>query len=109
MVCSQNRTRPAAGAYELTPLKRQFRRCCRQDAGSGGVRAVVRRVERRADGGAGGSGDEPPLDGRDHRSWPGAQKLLPPKATIDVASAIARLGTMIVLAPSPVPGLTPPM
>jgi len=53
--------------------------------------------------------DEPPLDGRDHRSWPGAQKLPPPKATIDVASAIARLGTVIVLAPSLVPGLTPPM
>jgi hypothetical protein len=32
-----------------------------------------------------------------------------PKAAVDVAPAIARLGTMIVLAPSLVPGLTPPM
>ena len=40
-----------------------------------------------------------------------AQKPLPPKAAIDVplAAAIARLGTMIVLAPSLVPGLTPPI
>jgi len=40
-----------------------------------------------------------------------AQKLLPPKATIDVplALAIIGLGVVIVAAPSAVPGLTPPM
>jgi hypothetical protein len=40
-----------------------------------------------------------------------AQKLLPPKAAIDVplALAIVGLGILIVIAPSSVPGLTPPM
>jgi predicted metal-binding membrane protein len=40
-----------------------------------------------------------------------AQKLLPPKAVIDVplALAIAGLGIWIILAPASVPGLTPPM
>jgi predicted metal-binding membrane protein len=40
-----------------------------------------------------------------------AQKLLPPKAAIDVplALAIVALGVLIVVAPSSVPGLTPPM
>ena len=40
-----------------------------------------------------------------------AQKLLPPKAAVDVplALAITGLGVWIILAPSSVPGLTPPM
>jgi predicted metal-binding membrane protein len=40
-----------------------------------------------------------------------AQKLLPAKAAIDVpmALAIVGLGVLIVIAPSSVPGLTPPM
>jgi hypothetical protein len=40
-----------------------------------------------------------------------AQKLLPPKAAIDVALAlaIAGLGVAILIAPSQVPGFTPPM
>lgn len=40
-----------------------------------------------------------------------AQKLLPPNPAIDVpvALAIVGLGILIVLAPSSVPGLTPPM
>jgi predicted metal-binding membrane protein len=40
-----------------------------------------------------------------------AQKLLTPKAAIDVppALAIVGLGILIVIAPSSVPGLTPPM
>jgi predicted metal-binding membrane protein len=39
------------------------------------------------------------------------QKLLPPRAAIDVllALAIVALGVLIVLAPSSVPGLTPAM
>jgi hypothetical protein len=41
----------------------------------------------------------------------GAQKLLPAKAAIDipVGLAIVALGLVIVIAPSAVPGLTPPM
>jgi predicted metal-binding membrane protein len=40
-----------------------------------------------------------------------AQKLLPPRAAVDVplALAIVGLGILIVIAPSLVPGLTPPM
>jgi predicted metal-binding membrane protein len=40
-----------------------------------------------------------------------AQKLLPAKAAIDVplALAITGLGVLIIIAPSSVPGLTPPM
>ncbi len=40
-----------------------------------------------------------------------AQKLLPARAAIDVplALAILGLGVLIVIAPSSVPGLTPPM
>jgi predicted metal-binding membrane protein len=40
-----------------------------------------------------------------------AQKLLPPTAAIDLllALAIVALGVLIVVAPSSVPGLTPPM
>jgi predicted metal-binding membrane protein len=40
-----------------------------------------------------------------------AQKVLPAKAAIDVplALAIVGLGVLIVVAPSSVPGLTPPM
>ena len=40
-----------------------------------------------------------------------AQKLMPPRAALDVplALAIAGLGALIVVAPSAVPGLTPAM
>ncbi len=40
-----------------------------------------------------------------------AQKLLPAKAATDVpvALAIVGLGVLIIIAPSLVPGLTPPM
>jgi predicted metal-binding membrane protein len=40
-----------------------------------------------------------------------AQKLLPARAALDVplALAIVGLGLLIVIAPSSVPGLTPPM
>jgi hypothetical protein len=39
------------------------------------------------------------------------QKLLPPRASVDLALAIAviALGVLVVLAPSAVPGLTPTM
>ena len=41
----------AAGAHEFTPLKRHFRRRCRESLRVGSrVRAVLRRLQRRADG-----------------------------------------------------------
>jgi predicted metal-binding membrane protein len=102
----------AAGVYELTPLKRGFRRRCRESVRSGfefGLYCVgssiglmlmlvalsIMRV-----------------------TWMSviavlvlAQKLLPAKAAIDVplALAIVGLGVLIVISPSWVPGLTPPM
>src|SRR2546422_7458618 len=102
----------AAGVYEFTPLKQHFRRRCRESFRSGfevglccvgssiglmlilvtlGVMSVI---------------------------WMSviavlvlAQKLLPAKAAFDVplALAIVGLGILIVIAPSSVPGLTPPM
>jgi predicted metal-binding membrane protein len=102
----------AAAVYEVTPLKRNFRQRCREDTGSGfrfglccagsslglmamlvalGVMSVV---------------------------WMAviavlalAQKLMPARAAIDVptALAIAVLGVLIVVVPSLVPGLSPPM
>jgi predicted metal-binding membrane protein len=40
-----------------------------------------------------------------------AQKLLPPRASIDVplGLAIVGIGILIVIAPSSIPGLVPPM
>jgi predicted metal-binding membrane protein len=104
----------AAGVYELTPLKRHFRQRCRAsaDAGSGfgfglcctgssiGLMAVLVAL------------------GVMSIIWMSviavlvlAQKLLPARAAVDVplALAITALGAWIVLAPSAVPGLVPPM
>jgi predicted metal-binding membrane protein len=102
----------AAGIYEIAPLKRQSREHCRQGSHSGlefglscvgssiglmllfvalGVMSVL---------------------------WMGvialliaAQKLLHPRAAIDVpvTLAILGLGVLILVAPSSLPGLTPPM
>jgi predicted metal-binding membrane protein len=102
----------AAGAYEFTPLKRHFRRRCRDSVGPGwefglccagssiGLMAVLLAL------------------GVMSVTWMAviavpvvAQKLLPPKAAVDapLALAIVGLGIWIILAPSSVPGLTPPM
>jgi predicted metal-binding membrane protein len=102
----------AAGIYELTPLKQHFRKLCRESVGSGfeyglccvgssiGLMLVLVAVSAMS------------------ISWMSvvavlvfAQKLLPAKAAIDVpvALAIVGLGILIVIAPSSVPGLTPPM
>jgi len=101
----------AAGAYELTPVKRHFRRHCREDACSGLGFGL---------GCAGSSiGLMAMLVALDVMSllWMSvvavlacAQKLLPAKAAIDVplGLAIVGLGLVIVFAPSLVPGLTPP-
>ena len=102
----------AAGTYELTPLKKYFRRRCRDSADSGlgfglccagstaGLMAMLVAL------------------GIMSVPWMAliavmvlAQKLLPAMAAIDVplALAIIGLGFLIILAPSSVPGLTPPM
>ena len=102
----------AAGVYEFTPLKRYFRRRCRERVRSGfqfglccagssiGLMAMLVAL------------------GVMSVTWMSviavlvlAQKLLPAKAAIDLplALAIAGLGVLIVITPSLVPGLSPPM
>jgi predicted metal-binding membrane protein len=102
----------AAGAYEFTPLKRHFRRRCRDSVRSGfgfglccagssiGLMAMLVAL------------------GVMSITWMAAtailvlaQKLLRPRAAVDVplALVIVGLGIWIVLAPSSVPGLMPPM
>jgi predicted metal-binding membrane protein len=102
----------AAGVYEFTPLKQQFRRRCRESVRSGftfglyctgssiGLMVMLVALSVMS------------------VTWMCvtavlvlAQKLLPAKAAIDVplALAIVGLGVLIVIAPSLVPGLTPPM
>lgn len=102
----------AAGVYEFTPLKRRFRRRCRDSIRSGlgfglycggssvGLMAMLVAL------------------GVMSVTWMSViavlvlgQKLLPPKAAVDVplALAIAGLGMWIVLTPSSIHGLVPPM
>jgi predicted metal-binding membrane protein len=102
----------AAGVYEVTPVKRYFRRRCRESTGSGfefglccagssiGLMLMLVAV------------------GVMSVAWMCVvaavvlgQKLLPAMGAVDVplALAIAGLGFLIVFAPSAVPGLTPPM
>jgi len=102
----------AAGAYEFTPLKRYFRRRCRESVRSGfglglccagsSIGLMVMLVAL----------------GVMSVTWMSviavlvlAQKLLPAKAAIDVplALAIVGLGILIVAAPASIPGLTAPM
>jgi predicted metal-binding membrane protein len=102
----------AAGVYELTPLKRQFRRRCRESVRSGfelGLYCVGSSI---------GLMLMLVALGVMSVTWMSviaglvlAQKLLPTKAPIDMplALAIVALGVLIVVAPSSVPGLTPTM
>jgi predicted metal-binding membrane protein len=102
----------AAGIYELTPLKRYFRRRCRESVRSGfefGLCCVGSSI---------GLMLMLVALGVMNIAWMAmiavlvvAQKLLPAKAAIDVplAVAIVGLGILILIAPSLVPGLTPPM
>jgi predicted metal-binding membrane protein len=102
----------AAGVYELTPLKRHFRRRCRESARSGlgfGLCCVGSSI---------GLMLLPVALGVMSVTWMAAitvlvlaQKLLPPKAALDVplALAVTGLGILIVVAPASVPGLMPPM
>jgi predicted metal-binding membrane protein len=102
----------AAGVYELTPLKRSCRRQCQQSGRSGtqfglicvgssiGLMLVLLAV------------------GLMSLTWMAVitalvlvQKLLPARTAIDVpvAAAIVGFGLLIIVAPSSVPGLMPPM
>jgi predicted metal-binding membrane protein len=102
----------AAGVYELTPLKRHFRRRCRESDGSGF------QFGRYCVGSSIGLMLMLVALGLMSLTWMSVtavlalgQKLLPAKAAIDVplGLAILGLGILIVIAPSSVPGLTPPM
>jgi predicted metal-binding membrane protein len=98
----------AAGAYELTPVKRHFRRRCRENVSSGvafGLYCVGSSI-----------GLMLMLVALSvmNVTWMSViavlvlvQKLLPPKTVIDapLALAIVGLGILIVVAPSWVPGL----
>jgi predicted metal-binding membrane protein len=102
----------AAGVYELTPVKRECRRRCRDSRGSGlqfGLFCVGSSI-----------GLTAMLVGVGVMSvtWMAivgvvilAQKLAPPVAAVDVplALAIVGLGALIVVAPDAVPGLMAPM
>ena len=102
----------AAGVYELTPLKRHFRRRCRESARSGlgfGLNCVGSSI---------GLMLLPIAVGLMSVTSMAViavvivgQKLLPANASIDVplALAIIGLGILILIAPSAVPGLNPPM
>ena len=102
----------AAGVYELTPLKRHFRRRCRESVRSGwgfgrdcvgssiGLMLILVALSVMS------------------VTWmvviaglAAAQKLVPANAAVDVplAFALVGLGILIMLAPSSVPGLMPPM
>ena len=102
----------AAGLYEFTPLKQHFRRRCSKSVRSGfelGLYCVGSSI---------GLMLMLVALGIMSITWMSviavlilAQKLLPAKAAIDVplALAIVGLGIVIVIVPSSVPGLTPPM
>ncbi len=102
----------AAGVYELTPLKRYFRRRCRETMRSGlefglccagsciGLMLLLVAIDVMSVG------------------WMAVfasvvfvQKMLPAKAVVDIplALAIVGLGVLIVVAPSAVPGFMPDM
>ncbi len=101
----------AAGSYELTPIKRACRRRCRESrsgfefglccvGSSIGLMLILLAL------------------GLMSITWMAvitivvlAQKLLPARAAIDlpIALAIAGLGVLVIIAPSAIPGLIPPM
>lgn len=102
----------AAGLYELTPLKQAFRRLCCKGAGTG-LRCGLYCV-----GSCIGLMLMQMALGTMSMTWTvataalvTAQKLLPPRAAVDVpvALAIIGFGVLIVAAPSPVSAPMPPM
>ena len=102
----------AAGVYEFTPLKRHSRRRCRESIASGfdfglccvgsSIGLMLMLVALSVMSVAWMAVITVPML---------AQKFLPAKAAIDVPLALAfiGLGILIVVMPSSVPGLTPPM
>lgn len=102
----------AAGVYELTPLKRHFRRRCRESIRSGFEFGLF------CAGSSAGLMLMLLALGVMSLPWMSviavlvlAQKLLPGRAVLDVpvALAIVGLGVLIIVAPSSAPWLTPPM
>ncbi len=102
----------AAGVYEFTPLKAQFRRLCREGVRSGFEFGLC------CCGSCIGLMLMQVMLGLMSVAWMSvitvivlAQKLLPAKAALDapLALAIVGLGILIVIVPSSVPGLTPSM
>ncbi len=102
----------AAGGYEFTPLKRHFRRRCRDSVRSGFQFGLC------CAGSSIGLMAMLVVLGVMSVTWMSviavlvlAQKLLPAKTAIDLplALAIGGLGVLIVITPSLVPGLSPPM
>jgi predicted metal-binding membrane protein len=102
----------AAGVYEFTPLKRHFRRRCRDSVRSGYQFGLC------CAGSSIGLMAMLVVLGVMSITWMSviavlvlAQKLLPAKTAIDLplALAITGLGVLIVITPSLVPGLSPPM
>jgi predicted metal-binding membrane protein len=102
----------AAAVYEGAPLKRHFRRRCREATGSGFKFGLC------CAGSSAGLMAMLVALGVMSVTWMAlvavvvlAQKLLPAKTAIDLplALAIAGLGVLIVVTPSLVPGLSPPM
>jgi len=101
----------AAGGYELTAVKRHFRRRCREETGVGlgyGLCCL-----------GSGIGLMAALVALDVMNLllmavlaviASAQKLLPARAAVDVPLALALIGfgLVIVIAPAAVPGLMPP-
>jgi predicted metal-binding membrane protein len=102
----------AAGAYELTPMKRRFRQMC-QDRVSSGLELGLCCA-----GSTIGLMLMMVALGVMSLTWMSViaavvlvQKLLPPRPVIDaaVAMAIIALGVAVLVAPSSVPGLVQPM
>jgi predicted metal-binding membrane protein len=102
----------AAALYEVAPLKRHFRRRCRGATGSGFTFGLY------CAGSSAGLMLVLLALGVMSVTWMAliavlvlAQKLLPAKTAIDLplAVAIAGLGVLIIITPSLVPGLSPPM
>jgi predicted metal-binding membrane protein len=102
----------AAGGYEFTPLKRRFRRLCRENGRSGFVFGLC------CVGSSIGLMLMLVVLSVMSVGWMSviavivlAQKLLPAKAVIDVplALAIVGFGILIIVTPSSVPGLMPLM
>ena len=102
----------AAAVYEVTPLKRHFRRRCREATNSGFRFGLC------CAGSSAGLMLMLVALGAMSITWMAviavlvlAQKLLPAKTAIDLplALAVAGLGVLIVITPSLVPGLSPPM